>query len=52
LSRKTLEQRQADPHVTANKFSKILYNEMIEIFNSMEEVQKMVRVHRKELGYE
>ena len=51
LSRKTQRQRESDPHVTSNKFSKQLVREVVDVLNGMQEVQEMMEVHRKELGY-
>ena len=52
LSRKTQEQRNADPHITSNKFSKQLVKNVVDLLNNMEEVQTMMRQHRIELGYQ
>ena len=51
MSRKTQRQRESDPHVTSNKFSKQLVREVVDVLNGMQEVQEMMEVHRKELGY-
>ena len=50
-SLKTEEQRKADAHFTANKFSARLIREINERLAAMEEVQVMVTRHRSELGY-
>jgi hypothetical protein len=48
---KTEEQRKADPHVTANKFSKGLVKEVVAGLQAMPEVAALVQAHRAELGY-
>ena len=51
LSRKSQQDRAADPHVTSNKFSKQLVLDVVDILNGMKEVKDMVEAHRVELGY-
>jgi hypothetical protein len=51
LSRKTEEQKKADKHVTANKFSPALLAGVKEFLHSDPEVSELVRQQRIELGY-
>ena len=51
LSRKSQQDREADPHVTSNKFSKQLVSEVVQILNGMKDVKDMIEEHRVELGY-
>ena len=51
LSRKTQDERNSDPHVTSNKFSKDLVKQVITLLENNVEIKKMVKQHRMDLGY-
>jgi len=51
LSRKTKTQKESDPHITSNKFSKQLVSNVVRILENMAEVKQMLEEHRIELGY-
>jgi hypothetical protein len=51
VSLKTEVEQKADAHVTANKFSSKFVTAVKEHLMGMEEVNTMVELHRKELGY-